>query len=232
MPKKEYHTGVVRANDTDPMKRGVLVVECPTLVHGETIEASPSFHFVDSSARAGSFWIPNVGSQVEVEIEAEEDSEVLGLDPKWKCDVYPEGTVPEVFQTNYPNRRGWVTKEGHILYFDDTEDELVFYYEHPTGTKFYIDNDGEVHFDVPAGKKVYVGRDANHPISRGDILETYLEGLKDWIQDHIHGLIGTTDSGGTPPHVHTIALMYTNSPSPPPVPSIPTDLNSEDRVVD
>lgn len=144
MAIREVYTGTVTDNN-DPEKRGRVCVECPQVVAGDVLEwVEPKFFFVDSDKNAGAFFVPNVGAQIEVEIESGSESQVSGLEPRWCCALYPLGKVPEVFQENYPNRRGWVTAKGHIFYFDDTDDQLIFQYTHPSGTEIYVDNDGKV----------------------------------------------------------------------------------------
>jgi len=227
MPKREKHWGVVTDND-DPEKRGRLVVQCDTIAEGDVLEwIQPSFHFVDSndSEQGGCFWVPNEGTIVEVNIEAEDDSEANDLDPQWKCAVYPQGSVPEVFQDNYPNRRGWVTRKGHIFYFDDTEDSLTFHYEHPSGAKITVDNDGNIRLHTDAS--VYIGDDAaSHPITRGDVLNTFLDSLKTWLDGHLHnpGTLAAPSGGGA---VTGVTAKPTLSST-----TVPSDLNSDDHYVE
>ena len=115
MAQKEYHTGVVTDNQ-DSEKRGRLCVACPELLSNDTLEwVEPTFTFVDSSKNAGFFAIPSVGSQVEVEIDAEPDAEINGLNPKWRCAIYPNNTVPTDFESDYPNRMGFVSGTGRIF---------------------------------------------------------------------------------------------------------------------
>lgn len=230
MPKREKHWGIVIDND-DPEKRGRLTVQCDTIAEGDVLEwMNPSFHFVDSSSdeQGGSFWVPNPGAIVEVTIEAEDDSEANDLDPQWKCSVYSQGGVPEVFQENYPKRRGWVTRKGHILYFDDTEDSFTFHYEHPSGAKITVDNDGNIRLHTSAS--IYIGDDnADHPITRGDILDTFLDNLKSWNDGHIHSQGGyqvVVAGPGTYPVTGVSGSPTSDSPS------IPTNLNSDDHYVE
>jgi hypothetical protein len=222
MPRKEKHWGIVIDNQ-DPEFRGRLIIQCDTIAEGDVLEwVEPCFHFVDSDneTSAGSFWVPNAGAIVEVEIEAEDDSEGLDLDPRWKCCLYSEGQVPEQFRnaSQYPQRRGWVTRAGHVLYFDDSENELTFYYEHPSGAKITVDNDGNIRLDTV--QSVYIGRDADHPITRGDVLETLLNDIITFQGTHKHlgvttgpGVTGITDGTAT-------------------IPTVPSDLNSDDHKVD
>jgi hypothetical protein len=197
MPKKEKYWGVVVDNQ-DPELRGRLVINCPDIVRGDVLDwVDPGFHFVDSAHSAGAVWIPSVGSDVEVEIEAEDDSEVSSLEPKWICNIYPYGTLPEEFQTNYPNRRGWKTKSGHVLFFDDTEDNLEFRLIHPSGTNLVVDNDGNVQINAASGKNILIGDGADQFLVRGDELNTWITTvLKTIYNAHTHSYTGGTT--GTP----------------------------------
>lgn len=156
MATRESHWGIV-VDNRDPARRGRLIVQCDTIAEGDVLEwIEPSFHFVDSAPgeNAGSFWVPNTSAIVEVTINADPGSESLELDPRWECCVYSEGAVPDEFLENYPNRRGWVTRAGHVLYFDDTEGQRTFYYQHPTGAKIQINNAGEVLIETTDKVKV------------------------------------------------------------------------------
>jgi len=156
---KEVHEGCIVRDNNDPQKRGRLIVECPTIVSGESLGEwmEPSFHFVDSQNSCGSFFIPSVGSIVSVEIESGSEAQANGLMPKWRCDVYPTDTVPEEFQENYPERRGWKTRSGHVMYFDDTDGQHQFYYIHPSGTEFYVDNDGKIVLAADGDSSICLG---------------------------------------------------------------------------
>lgn len=223
MPLREEHIGTVRDNN-DPDKRGRLMIECPTIVSGETMAGwiEPSFHFVDSSQNSGCMWIPNIGSTVTVSIEAEEEAEVNGLDPRWKCEVFPQGTVPEEFKTNYPNRKGWVTKGGHILIFDDTENELEFYYKHSTGAEIRVTDDGDIILTPASGRSVKVGgSDADEPLVLGTQLEEYFNTL-------VTGLVAVFNT-----HKHTGVTTGTGSSAVPDkvLSSFPSSALSSDNKV-
>ena len=193
MPSKKIYTGVVVDNE-DPEKRGRLNIECPQVVSGDIMDwVEPTFFFVDSANNAGAFFIPGVGSEVEIEIEDEEDSQTNGLEAKWRCALYPYGTVPEEFQENYPKRSGWKTAAGHVFYFDDTENAMTFQYTHPSGTEIKVDNNGNVF--INSSETIYVGTDADEQLVRGNKLETYistgLTSIRNIFNKHTHTETGT-----------------------------------------
>jgi hypothetical protein len=159
MGVKEVHEGCIVRDNNDPQKRGRLIVECPTIVTGESLGdwMEPTFHFVDSVNSCGSFFIPSVGSIVSVEVESGSEAQVNGLMPKWRCDVYPTDTIPTEFLENYPERRGWKTRSGHVMFFDDTDGEHVFQYTHPTGNEIYVEDDGTVTIHTTAASSIRFG---------------------------------------------------------------------------
>jgi hypothetical protein len=209
MSRKEKHWGVVTDN-RDPERRGRLTIECPTVADGDVLEwVDPTFHFVDSAHEAGSFWVPNVDSMVEVEIEAEDDSEATSLEPKWMCSVYPDGSIPEEFLQNYPERRGWKTRHGHLLYFDDTSGDQTFLYRHPSGTEIFVNNSGRIELKPAAGESVFVGDGADQALVKGTNLFTYLDILVKWIELHVHGGVTTGPGSSGPPGVPPPAPVST-----------------------
>ena len=187
MPAREEHTGIVRDNN-DPELRGRLLVEAPTIVSGETLGwVGSEFHYVDSAQLSGWFGVPSINSQITVTIESEEDAEVNGLEPRWKCDVYPVGTLPEVFRTNYPERQGFATRAGHQFIFDNTEDTHEFFYRHPTGAEILVNNDGVIKLTPASGQSVLIGGDAaTEQIPLGNVLKALLEGMKNKYDGHTH----------------------------------------------
>lgn len=188
--EREEHEGYIVNND-DPEKRGRVSVQCQTIVDGETLEwVEPSFSFVDSEGQAGMVFIPNIGSSVTVEIDKGHEAEVTNMHPRWKCNLYPIETFPEEFKDNYPQRRGLKTKEGHVFYFDDTEDQLTMLYRHPSGTEILINNDGQIELKPTGAQSVLIGDGADEPIPLGGMLKTLLSTRTTIYNGHTHALLG------------------------------------------
>jgi len=131
MGAKQVHNAIVTRN-TDPdlglKLRGAVFFSAPTLFDGEfPLPAFPCFPFA-SDKGAGMFWVPKVGDEIEVEIEADDGSDdtvdVEIPEPRYRCMVYSDvSDIDDIFKTNYPFRMGWKTNSGHYLLFDDTVDK-------------------------------------------------------------------------------------------------------------
>lgn len=131
MAKVERHNAIVTRNideDLGLKLRGAVYFNAPTLFDGEfPLPAVPCFPFA-SDKGAGMFWVPKVGDEIEVQIEADDGTDdttdVELPEPKYVCMVYSDAAdIDDIFKENYPNRMGWKTNSGHYLLFDDTEDK-------------------------------------------------------------------------------------------------------------
>lgn len=216
MPKKEYHEAVV-VDNLDPEKRGRVRVSCPTIVSGEELGdwLEPIFPFTDSQEQAGWFFVPSINASVRVEIESEENSEANGIQAHWHCTLYPDNSVPEEFQENYPNRRGFKTKSGHIIIFDDQDETITI--RSSSGSEIHITQSGRIELKPKSGESVYIGDGADQSLVLGDNLFT-------WINDFITNVYNT--------HTHLIAGAMGGGPGitsnvPIPVDTVPTDLLSQ-----
>lgn len=171
MAKKEIHNAIVTRNTDDDegtLLRGSVFFEAKTLFDGEfPLPAEPCFPYASANG-AGMFFVPSVGDEIEVEIEADDGSDdttdVELPEPRWRCMVYSDAAdIDAKFKENYPNRSGWKTSSGHFILFDDTEDKRFFellssaghtiklddaknnesiLIKHLIGTGFLIDKDG------------------------------------------------------------------------------------------
>lgn len=139
----ERHFAIVTRNVDDTLKeslRGAVYFKSETLT-GETeypTPAEPSFPLAGQN-KEGFFWVPQVGDQLEIEINQADEHP----NPKYIRALYSdEDEIADVFKENYPYRMGWTTRAGHIFYFDNKPEALAVRLMHKIGTGFEWDKDG------------------------------------------------------------------------------------------
>lgn len=143
---KEVHFGTV-VDNVDPEARGGLKVRVDTLLDQLPLLESyipPAFPFAGNGV--GFFFVPEVGAQVEVEVEADPEKSVEDLNARWRGVLYSQNDpVPSEFTSDYPNRAG--IKFGDLVVtFDRTQDVAAI-----------------------VGDNVRLGEEsASHPVMRGD----------------------------------------------------------------
>ncbi len=163
----ESHYGKVMDNN-DPDKRGRVKVEAPSLV-GKSKElpfwVEPVLVFMGGGK--GFFAVPDRDSIVELTVSvsssSDESAGQTSLDSpnvRYKpVSISDVDTLPTVFSTNYPARRGMSTDAGH-WYFDDTTTNKTFHLEHSSGAKIHIDKSGAVFITAATGKNVHINDEA------------------------------------------------------------------------
>lgn len=141
--KTEKHFAIVTRVLDDKLKeklRGAVFFKSDTLTGSAEYPepAEPSFPLAGQKGE-GFFWVPQVGDQIEVEINAEDET----ANPKYVRMLYSsEDEIADVFKENYPFRMGWVTRAGHVFYFDNKPEALAIRLAHKIGTSFEWDKDG------------------------------------------------------------------------------------------
>ena len=132
-----FHRGVVMDNN-DPEKWG----RCRINVHGFFDDITETSHLpwaapilpLWSGAGAGHGWfsVPDVGTTVMCFFEAGDIYQPVYFGEA------PDGVRghPAEGDTNYPNRRGFKTGGGHIIFIDDTAD--IIQIEHNEGSLIQI----------------------------------------------------------------------------------------------
>jgi len=242
----EQHLGVVMANDTDTEKRGGIQVRVDTLL--ADFEYPDLFFPVFPP---NMLKVPEVGEVVEVivigdfdENDPSEDGDLGTVEFSDYCfytgkvfDVN-EGTVPQDLQTNYPKRAGlfW-HKDGTIIYYDSTKNAkemTIALTDKKTlirlkENEVFIQQD-QNSWQMKGGKIITVVDDtemgaagASHPITKGDILKTFLEAVQSGF--------GSTHTHTYNNPVHIAGVVSTGPPSPT-MDTVPTDLNSTKHKVD
>jgi hypothetical protein len=125
--------------------RGAVFFNAPDLFDGEyPLPAYPEFQFA-SLNNAGVFFVPKVNDEIEVEINVDDGgfdtTDVELPEPRYRAMIYSDANdINEVFQTNYPNRMGWVSNKGHYWIMDDTDDEEVFHIYSSNGHKIELND--------------------------------------------------------------------------------------------
>jgi uncharacterized protein involved in type VI secretion and phage assembly len=136
-----YRATVVENNDTT--KKGRIQVRVLGLFQGVddahlpwAVPAYPMFS--GSGVGHGWFAIPEKSSNVWVFFEEGDFNQ-----PVYFAEA-SDGVRghPTVGDTSYPNRRGFVSKDGHYLYFDDTTNQIEI--SLATGKKITIASSGEI----------------------------------------------------------------------------------------
>ena len=170
--RREIHYGVVIDN-VDPDKRGGLKVRVDTLLDQLPLldeYIPPTFPFAGSEV--GWFFVPEVGAQVEVEVETSDEQSVEDISASWRATLYSENDAPPAELTSdYPNRAG--IKWGPVIWILDKTQDLI----------------ALVSSNVRLGEEA-----APHPVMRGDTynqqLDTYLT------QEDVENTLDTTYLNG------------------------------------
>jgi len=158
--RPEKHFGTVREN-ADPEKTGALKVEVRTVMEGMPIQDDwipGKFPFAGKGE--GFYYVPPVGSLVEVEVEADSEAAVEDLDARWSSARYTRSdSIPEEFQSAATSRGG--IKYGKEVFLQDKEKALTA---------------------LISGKVRLGEENCAHPLVRGDTfnekLSTYLTACK------------------------------------------------------
>jgi hypothetical protein len=211
-----YKAKVSRVND--PANLGRIRVTCEALAAPDVeipIWVDPIFPQVGAGSW-GWFLVPDPGDEVELEVAVSSDDdevpgETLLRSPamRYRAGTYgPNNKLHDDFKTNYPKRRGFRTKAGHILFFDDTEgkEEVVikaaFGKAKPTTIRLtknsvVVDNP-DAHVAVKC-KSIDIIDGANQKMVLGDNLKTFLVNeVKNHADTHTHvaGSLTAPPAGG------------------------------------
>lgn len=151
--RPEKHFGTVKDN-ADPDKLGALKVEAKTLVDGTPLQndwVPGKFPFAGKGE--GFYYVPEKGSLVEVDVEADSGKAAESLDARWTSARYTkQDKIPEEFQSN-PTKRGGI-KFGKEVFLQDKAKALT----------------------ALISEKVRLGEeDCTHPLVRGDTYNTQLD---------------------------------------------------------
>jgi hypothetical protein len=192
----EKYTAIVTTNE-DPDQRGKIKVACLGLLGDETTEIPI---WVEPVHNWGWFTIPDIGEQVEIEVATDSDLDEIKnqtfIDsPRmiWRAKRFyadePEDPavatpVHNDFKTNYGKRRGFATPNGHILLFDDTEDNqkvMLSWKQEETYCYLTFDENGSVIIANKTGSLIFMDAvdGANSIIDEhGNTISSNTDGMK------------------------------------------------------
>lgn len=146
-----------------PMLSDIQADDLPWAVpgHGIVCGAGPS---------TGVFAVPDVGSNVFVFFEAGNIYQ-----PVYLAEA-PDGVkgLPSEKDTNYPNRRGFKTSSGFVVYIDDTEKTL--HIEHPKGTTITLTDEPRAQLEHPSGSYLIFDENGVVQVHAADNLEVTVVG--------------------------------------------------------
>lgn len=163
-------------DNQDPSHLARLRLQVPSVLGATELDwALPCLPFGGLAAQ-GTFSVPEVGAQVWVEFEEGELSQ-----PIWTGTFWQKGDdVPEEAALDEPTTRLLRTPSGHLLQFDDKEDEEKILLHHTSGAEVSIDEKGTVVVTDAAGAAITLDADAEEVLvadSNGNSLNMTSSGI-------------------------------------------------------
>lgn len=144
MVMRKNITGVVKDNK-DPAKSGRIMVTLPSMGGDDYPD------WVNPVWPEGWLWVPEVGSEVDLVLPEGVDAVEFASEVFYKGKVLDETqAIPSELQTNYPRRRGFKTKAGHILIVDDKAGTFTIK-NGKDGITLEMDGKGTLHLGVTLG---------------------------------------------------------------------------------
>ena len=137
-------------DNEDPEKRGRLRLCIPSVLGAsETGWALPCFPFGGGESY-GWFAVPEKEAQVWAEFEEGDTNRPIWTGVFWQH----EADVPEEAAKEEPTTRVFKTPSGHIMQFDDKEDEESFRLFHPREAEINIDKNGSLVLKDASGANI------------------------------------------------------------------------------
>lgn len=176
-------------NVQDPAYAGRITVELAEVGGKEYPE------WVEPIILSGWLWLPEPGDNVEVEIPSDTDDLVEFADEvKWRGIVYDQDSpVSGEFKENYPKRRGFKTKAGHVLIVDD-KDKVISLSTPLNHILLLSEKDDKVSLrykdtDVLTinASGIFLGTEtATEPIVLGNLWKTMMDTILTALAAHVH----------------------------------------------
>ena len=151
--------GIV-TNNQDPEKRGRLRLRVPAVLGDQESDwALPCLPFGGGTG-FGLFIVPEVDSQMWVEFEEGDIDRPIWTGTFWQ----QPSDVPSDASRDEPTTRLFRTPSGHILQFDDEQDEERMRLYHPADAEIIIDKHGGISLTDAGGASARLDAEANEII--------------------------------------------------------------------
>lgn len=120
----EIHQGVV-VDNRDPERRGGLKIRVDTLLQDlPFVDRYIPASFPYAGNQVGFFFVPDVGAQVEVEVETDPERFLEDVNARWRGVLYSANDpIPPEFASDYPNRAG--IKFGELIVMLDKQQDIM-----------------------------------------------------------------------------------------------------------
>lgn len=158
LPQRHYY-GKYRGfvvDNADPLGRGRLIVSVPSVLGAESSNwALPCLPF-GGLADQGAYLIPETGAQIWVEFEEGNLANPIWTGSFWQTDTDPPAEVADPG----PAAKAIKTAGGHLLLFDDTEDEGQVILRHASDAELVLEADGSLALTDSAGATLTLDAEA------------------------------------------------------------------------
>lgn len=167
---KRQTVGRVTSID-DPAKAGRVKVSLSEMDGAEYPE------WLDPELTPGWHWLPEVGDSVTVEMPEGTDVVEFSDEVRWCGQALDQSNpVAKELRENYPKRRGFKTKAGHLLIVDDKAGAEEITLSHKGTLVVSLGNAG-----------IFFGtKSASEPFVLGTAWKTLMEQLLDLLAQHTH----------------------------------------------
>lgn len=188
------YRGQVMRND-DPEGRGRIQVLVPSV--GHRVDSYPPVWvdpaFEGAGSNRGSFWPPEVGDSVRVSFEQGDPGKPIVYFGGWygTTDLPPEFAYTGTSPNAVPEKRGFVTRMGHSLVFDDTKDR-----EFVTLTWHQASASDEAVSDRSKSASRSTGKSSTFKMDKDGSIEIVNANGSKMLFDAVNAKIAVTDENG------------------------------------
>lgn len=198
-PLKRQHRGKV-VDNKDPEMKCRIKVQIPGLLEGSIDDLPwclPVFNSgFGESDKFTHIIIPEIGTELAIEFPSG-DTQLPHYSSRWHINE-----VPEPFKTNYPDRYGYIDRNGTYYYNDKKTKEFKFH--HYSGFEFIIDDKGNFRLETPGNGRSKVKSTWDFIVPDKAKFQTKMLESTGHVKDSVRTMQGDRDiyNGHTHPGYH------------------------------